>query len=130
MGKISRITNGKYMVNVNGLNLTLDKNKLKYVSTPKVEKEKASVKVGSGLKTVNYELNIIGLTVQEAMPQVIKHIDNAKIVHLKQIRIVHGFGTGALRTAVHEYLKKQKNIEYRFGGPGEGGQGATIVTLN
>ena len=64
------------------------------------------------------------------MPQVIKHIDNAKIVHLKQIRIVHGFGTGALRTAVHEYLKKQKNIEYRFGGPGEGGQGATIVILN
>lgn len=129
MGKITRINNGKYMVNVNGISLTLDKNKLQYVSSQKEEIKPSKVKIGSGLKTVNYELNIIGLTVEEAMPKVIKHLDDARVVHLKQIRIIHGFGTGALRNAVHEYLKKQKNIEYRFGGPGEGGQGATIVSI-
>lgn len=130
VGKITRITNNKYMVNVNGLTLTLEKNKLKFVSALKEEKQKANVKVGSGLKSVNYELNIIGLTVQEAMPKVIKHLDNAKLVHMKQVRIIHGFGTGALRNAVHEYLKKQKHIEYRYGGPTEGGQGATIVNFD
>lgn len=129
IGKITRINNEKYTVNVNGMNLTLTKNKLKYVNPTKIEKNKSNVKVGSGIKTVNYELNIIGLRVEEAMSKVIKHLDDARIVHLKQVRIIHGFGTGALRNAVHEYLKKQKNIEYRFGGPGEGGQGATIVTL-
>lgn len=129
VGIIERINNDKYTVNVNGMSLTVDKSKLEFVSKPKVEKPSSKVKVGSGLKTVNYELNIIGLRVEDAMPKVIKHLDDARIVHLKQIRIIHGFGTGALRTAVHEYLKKQKNIEYRFGGPGEGGQGATIVTL-
>ena len=129
MGKITRINNGKYMVNVNGISLTLDKNKLQYVSSQKEEIKPSKVKIGSGLKTVNYELNIIGLTVEEAMPKVIKHLDDARVVHLKQIRIIHGFGTGALRNAVHEYLKKQKNIEYRFGGSGEGGQGATIVSI-
>lgn len=128
-GIIERINNDKYTVNVNGMSLTVDKSKLEFVSKPKVEKPSSKVKVGSGLKTVNYELNIIGLRVEDAMPKVIKHLDDARIVRLKQIRIIHGFGTGALRTAVHEYLKKQKNIEYRFGGPGEGGQGATIVTL-
>ena len=129
IGKITRINNDKYTVNVNGMNLTLIKNKLKYVKDSGSKKIETKVKVGSGLKTVNYELNIIGLRVEEAMPKVIKHLDDARIVHLKQIRIIHGFGTGALRTAVHEYLRSQKNIEYRFGGPGEGGQGATIVTL-
>ena len=49
---------------------------------------------------------------------------------MKQVRIIHGFGTGALRTAVHEYLKKQKHIDYRYGGPTEGGQGATIVNFD
>ena len=99
------------------------------MNTPKEEKIQSKVKIGSGLKTVNYELNIIGLTVEEALPKVIKHLDDARVVHLKQIRIIHGFGTGALRNAVHEYLKRQKGIEYRFGGPGEGGQGATIVSI-
>lgn len=129
IGRITRITNDKYTVNVNGLSLTLNKNKLQYVEPKKEENKKSNIKIGSGLKHVNYELNIIGLTVEEAMPKVIKHLDDAKVVHLKQIRIIHGFGTGALRNAVHEYLKRQKGIEYRFGGPQEGGQGATIVSI-
>lgn len=129
IGNIIRINNNKYTVNVNGINLILDKNKLELVNKTEEEKKTSNIKIGSGIKTVNYELNIIGLRVEEALPKVIKHLDDARIVHLKQIRIIHGFGTGALRNAVHEYLRKQKNIEYRFGGPGEGGQGATIVTL-
>ena len=51
-------------------------------------------------------------------------------MQVEQVNIIHGFGTGALRKAVHEYLKSSKYVvEYRLGGFNEGGAGATIVVL-
>ena len=48
-------------------------------------------------------------------------------MHLPSVRIIHGYGTGRLQKAVHDYLKQIKNIEYHFGGEHDGGMGSTTV---
>ena len=64
------------------------------------------------------------------MPELEKYIDDAAIAGLSQIRIIHGMGTGALRNAVHEELKRNPHVEsYRLGEQGEGGYGATVAIL-
>lgn len=77
------------------------------------------------------ELNIIGLYVDEAMRKVVSFIDEARVRKLSMIRIVHGAGSFALKNAVWKYLGNHKDFikDYRLGGQGEGGLGATIVHL-
>lgn len=59
-----------------------------------------------------------------------KFIDQALLANLKELRIIHGFGTGAVRKALYEELKKDKNVKsYRYGGEYEGMAGVTIVTI-
>lgn len=80
------------------------------------------------LKKVSTECNVIGLTVKEAIEIISKYLDDCISVHYKQARIIHGSGTGKLRSGVHAYLKKQSFIDsFRLGGQGEGGVGATVV---
>ena len=79
---------------------------------------------------VSTELNLIGLTTAEAIPKLDKYLDDAYLAHLPKVTIIHGRGTGALRKAVHNHLKKCKYVkEYRLGAFGEGDQGVTIVTF-
>lgn len=76
------------------------------------------------------ELNIIGLTVLDAVPEIEAFIDSAVLANLEEVRIVHGMGTGKLRKGVHEYLRTDKRIaEFRLGKYGEGDTGVTIVKL-
>ena len=76
------------------------------------------------------ELNVIGMTVQEALPEVEAFIDAAVISNLEEVRIVHGVGTGKLRAGVQDFLRKHKNVaEYRLGKYGEGETGVTIVKI-
>ena len=77
--------------------------------------------------SMSLELNIIGMRVDEAKFALEKYIDNCRLRHLSQVRIIHGFGSGALRKMVHEYLNKQKDLTYRSGDMHEGGGGATII---
>ncbi len=78
--------------------------------------------------SVSPEINLLGMTTDEAIAAVSKYLDDAYVAHISPVRIVHGKGTGALRKAVHAYLKTQKNIaEYRLGEYGEGDAGVTIV---
>ena len=80
--------------------------------------------------SVSPELNLLGLTTDDAIWKLDKYLDEARVSHLQSVRIVHGKGTGALRNAVHQYLRKQKWIKsYRIGDFGEGDAGVTIVTL-
>ncbi len=82
------------------------------------------------MASVKPEHNVIGMHVDEALESVEKYLDNARVRHLKTVRIIHGSGTGALRNAIHQYLKNQDFVEsYRLGGGSEGGVGATVVTL-
>lgn len=77
------------------------------------------------------EVNIIGLHVDEAMRKVVSFLDSARIHHYTPVRIIHGAGTFALKNAVWKYLSNHKEFvnEYRLGGEGEGGLGATVVYL-
>ena len=76
------------------------------------------------------ELNVIGMTVHEAIPEVEAFLDGAVIANLEEVRIVHGMGTGKLRAGIHDYLRTQRIVEsYRLGKYGEGDTGVTIVKL-
>jgi len=80
--------------------------------------------------TISTEINLLGKTVDEALPELDKYLDDAYLAHLPSVRIVHGKGTGALRTAVQNHLRKNKRIaEYRLGTFGEGDAGVTIATF-
>lgn len=79
---------------------------------------------------ISTEINLLGKTVDEAVAELDKYLDDAYIAHLKTVRIVHGKGTGALRKGIHNYLKRQKHVDsFRLGEFGEGDAGVTIVEL-
>ncbi len=76
------------------------------------------------------EVNVIGLTVHEAIPEIEAFLDSAVISNLAEVRIVHGMGTGRLRAGIHDFLRKHRNVaEFRLGKYGEGDTGVTIVTI-
>ncbi len=91
-------------------------------------------KTGSGKIKMNKsfavspELNVIGKTVDEALSIMEKYLDDAYLAHLPKVTVIHGRGTGALRTAIHTRLKRIKYVKtFRLGGFGEGDHGVTIV---
>ena len=78
--------------------------------------------------SVSPEINLLGKTVDEAVAELDKYLDDAYIAHLSPVRIVHGKGTGALRNGIHAYLRRQKHIkEFHLAAFGEGDAGVTIV---
>ncbi|MCM1535208.1 MAG: endonuclease MutS2 [Clostridium sp.] len=88
-----------------------------------------SIKMSKSL-SVSTEINLLGKTADEALAELDKYLDDAYLAHLPSVRVVHGKGTGTLRNAVHNYLKRQKHVkEFRLGEYGEGDAGVTIVTF-
>lgn len=80
--------------------------------------------------SVSSEINLLGCTVDEAIAKLDKYLDDAYLAHLPSVRVVHGKGTGALRSAVQSHLERLKYVkEYRLGEYGEGDAGVTIVTF-
>lgn len=78
--------------------------------------------------SISSEVNLIGMTVDEAVPHMEKYLDDAYLSHLSKVRVVHGRGTGALKNAVHKQLKRLKYVKsFRLGEFGEGDTGVTIV---
>ena len=98
------------------------------ITTPTLQRTGAGKIRMSKSASVSTEINLLGKTVDEAIAELDKYLDDAYIAHLKTVRIVHGKGTGALRKGVHNYLKRQKHVEsFRLGEFGEGDAGVTIV---
>lgn len=89
----------------------------------------------SGIKiaksaSVSTEINLLGMTVDEAISHLDKYLDDAYIAHLPQVRVVHGKGTGALRAGIHKHLKRLKYVkDFHLGEFGEGDAGVTIVVF-
>ena len=99
---------------------------------PKMKKQdNVSINTGRSLfTTMPLEVTLIGLHVDEAMEKLDSYMDQASLNGLKSFRVIHGDGTGRLRKAVHERLKRDSGVkEFRLGMPQEGGTGATIVTM-
>jgi len=81
-------------------------------------------------KNISSEINLIGENVDTAISILDKYLDDCTMAHLKQIRIIHGKGTGKLREGIHNYLKNSKYVsKYRIAGYGEGDYGVTIAEL-
>ena len=87
------------------------------------------IKMGKSL-SVSPEINLLGRTVDEAVSELDKYLDDAILSHLNTVRVVHGKGTGALRKGIHEFLRRQKHVKsYHLAEYGEGDAGVTIVEL-
>lgn len=94
-----------------------------------VPKNVGKLKLGKSA-TIKSELNVIGMTVDEAVMEVDKYLDDACLSHLAKVRIVHGKGTGALRSGIHSYLSRCRIVKnYYLAAHGEGDAGVTIVEL-
>lgn len=95
----------------------------------KVEKKTKSINKAKS-KNISSEINLIGRTVDEAILLLDKYLDDAYLARLKEVRIIHGKGTGTLRDAVRKYLQNSKHvIEYREADYTEGGSGATVAVI-
>lgn len=95
---------------------------LQKTSTGKIKMSKSSF--------VKPEINLLGKTVDEAISELDKYLDDAYLAHLNTVRVVHGKGTGALRKGVHNYLRRLKYVEeFHLAEFGEGDAGVTIVTF-
>ncbi len=90
---------------------------------------KGKIRMSKSL-SVSPEINLLGRTVDEAVAELDKYLDDALLSHLNTVRVVHGKGTGALRKGIHEYLRRQKHVKsYHLAEFGEGDAGVTIVEL-
>lgn len=128
-GDIVGIQKEKATIDVNGLKMKVPLHQLQ--KAKRTIKKKAETSYHKSIvSSFSMELNVIGMTVNEAIPVIDKYIDNAVIAKASQVRIIHGNGTGALRLGVHNFLKRNARVEsYRVGGQGEGGLGATVALL-
>lgn len=98
------------------------------VSTAKMQRSSSGKLKMSKSYSVSTEINLLGKTVDEALSELDKYLDDAYLAHLPSVRIVHGKGTGALRKAVQNYLRKNKTVKnFRLGEFGEGDAGVTIA---
>ena len=135
-GFVKRI-NGKkaHIVSSSGIAFDVSIDKLHKIDAPKKQKPTANVKNGYRVDNivknrVELELNLIGLRVSEAQSKLERYIDDCRLLNYHSVRIIHGFGSGALRKMVRAYLDEQDDLTYRPGDMYEGGGGATVVIFN
>jgi DNA mismatch repair protein MutS2 len=116
---------------VNISDLEIIEEKPSYTAKQTRQTSKGKMKMSKSL-SVSSEINLLGKTVDEAVAELDKYLDDAYLAHLTSVRVVHGKGTGALRNGIHNYLRRQKKRvkSFRLGAYGEGDAGVTIVELN
>lgn len=132
VGEIIELKKDKAILSVNGLRMNTKQKDLILLDRSKTKKaiKEKGYQVHKTSTHFSCELNIIGMKVAEAVVTVDKYLDNALLNKVYSVRIIHGNGTGALRSGIHQYLKRDAKVEsYRLGVQGEGGMGATVVTL-
>lgn len=134
-GTVSTLPNGKgdlfvqmgilrSQVNIKDIEILQEES----ISIPSFQKTQSGKIKMSKSSSIHPEINLIGKTVDEALSELDKYLDDAYLAHLPHVTIIHGRGTGALRNAIQAHLKKLKYISsFRVGGAGEGDHGVTIV---
>ncbi len=132
-GTVNKIEGNKvYLSDEGGFSLTTTKDACTKIEAPKKSTRKSINIDSEAVKTkpISPTLNIIGLRVDEGVEEVEKYIDECVLRRMKEVRIIHGYGTGQLRTAVHKALKSNKFVnEFHIANESEGGGGSTIVKL-
>lgn len=134
-GVVTALPDAKGMVGVRAgiMQTKVNRKDIKWISRAVKEPttQKGGTKTGiSKAMTIHPELNLVGMRVDEALPVLDKYLDDAYLSHLPKCTIIHGRGTGALKDAVRQHLRRLKYVaEYRLGAFGEGDVGVTIVTF-
>lgn len=129
---ISVNTDGTLTLQAGIMKVTVKTNEVRVVEKPKVKVPAKTVQSTGGLNSspVRSELDVRGMTALEALPIVERYIDSAQIAKLNEVTIIHGKGTGALRAAIQQSLKSNKQVKaFRLGRYGEGEAGVTVVTI-
>ncbi len=124
---------GKLKVQMGIISAALPPTDLLLVEHEKKKPQKATVTGGKSMNrmmNIKPEINVLGMTVDEATSLVDRFLDDALMAHLHRVTIIHGKGTGALRKGIHQFLKSQPHVKsFRLGEFGEGDAGVTIVEL-
>ncbi len=125
--------NGSYEISLGNVTMTLKKDDLEVIDkipdskVPKVKITTPKVVTSSQMRLT---LDLRGERYEDAKEKLIKYFDDCLLTGLKQFTIIHGYGTGAIRGLVQDFLRKNKAVSsFRYGGAGEGGMGSTVVTL-
>ena len=105
-------------------------NDLYEIEPPEEKAKKKAILNISKSSNISQEINVIGMTVDDAVMRIDKYLDDAYMCHLAKVRIVHGKGTGALRNGIHNYLRSCTYVSsYELAAHGEGDAGVTVVTF-
>src|SRR5947209_9256851 len=133
-GEVVSIDGSKAVLNVNGRKMTVDRKDLVLTDREAIRKDPqrksaAGPSLRSGLEP-EAELNLIGQRVDDALEESDKFLDRALLEGKQAVRIIHGFGTGALRKALRDHLRTHPAVKsFRPGNENEGGDGATVAVL-
>ncbi len=128
-GYIINIERNTYTVSIGNVIMELKKADLMKVDKPKTEPSSIKI-IKNPNKSISLRCDLRGMRIEEAKDALEKYFDDAMLNNIKQFSIIHGYGTGAIRNFVQEFLKKQKTVEeFRYGVEGEGGMGVTVVYM-
>lgn len=125
---LNKINNTEWNVQIGIIKMKIKTTDLEYIQPEKPKKQRIITSVHSSDSPAKSELDLRGERYEDALQKVDKYLDEALLAGYPQVAIIHGKGTGALRTGVTEYLKNHRMVKsIRFGAAAEGGNGVTIV---
>jgi DNA mismatch repair protein MutS2 len=129
-GDVVSIDGQKAVLNANGKKMTVELRDLVAIGGTAPAPTKRPQVSTSESGEIGAELNLVGQRVDDAIEASDRFLDRALLEGKSAVRIIHGFGTGALRKALREYLRKHPAVKsWRPGGDNEGGDGATVAVL-
>lgn len=131
---VKRNKNGDWSVSLGSMTMNVKPDDLQYIKPQGKPKKKRNVRGGSmsvkGNSSARGKLDLRGVRYEEAMLMLDQYFDQVMLAGYDTVTVIHGHGTGAIRNGVQQYLRGKSFVaEFRFGGEGEGGMGATVVTL-
>ncbi|EKY4027464.1 endonuclease MutS2 [Listeria innocua] len=125
---LNKISDKEWNVQIGIIKMKIKTTDLEYIEPEKPKKQRIITSVHSSDSPAKSELDLRGERYEDAIQKVDKYLDEALLAGYPQVAIIHGKGTGALRTGVTEYLKNHRMVKsIRFGAAAEGGNGVTIV---
>ena len=121
---------GEVLIQAGIMKLKAHLSQLRIVEPAKEKKSTVLAKTGAATRSVPLELDVRGMAQDEALPEVDRYLDEATLAGLHEVSIIHGKGTGVLRTGIQRHLKGHMDVKsFRLGIYGEGEDGVTVVTL-
>lgn len=132
-GKVTRMNGNKVTItSSDGFSFNATKDLCEIIDAPK-QTLKSTINIDKfvmGQKSVSHSLNLVGYHIDEGIAALDKYLDDCILQGLKNVKVIHGFGSGQLKKAIHEYLKSKKNVKsFKLGDQLDGGPGSTIIEL-